>query len=54
MAPVRVGKGAVVAAGATIVEDVRPGVLAISRVQCKQIDGYADRLAERYRSKKSG
>ena len=54
VAPVRVGKGAVVAAGATIVEDVRPGVLAISRVQCKQIDGYADRLAERYRSKKSG
>jgi bifunctional UDP-N-acetylglucosamine pyrophosphorylase/glucosamine-1-phosphate N-acetyltransferase len=52
VAPVRVGKRAVVAAGATVVEDVRPGVLAISRVPCKQIDGYANRLAERYRSKK--
>ncbi|MBN2576801.1 MAG: bifunctional UDP-N-acetylglucosamine diphosphorylase/glucosamine-1-phosphate N-acetyltransferase GlmU [Deltaproteobacteria bacterium] len=53
VAPVRVGKRAVVAAGATIVEDVRPGVLAISRAPCKQIDGYADRLAERYRKKTS-
>jgi bifunctional UDP-N-acetylglucosamine pyrophosphorylase/glucosamine-1-phosphate N-acetyltransferase len=52
VAPVRVGKRAVVAAGATIVEDVRPGVLAISRPVCKQIDGYADRLAERYADKK--
>ena len=54
VAPVRVGKRAVVAAGATIIEDVRPGVLAISRVPCKQIDGYADRLAARYPSKKPG
>ena len=54
VAPVRVGKRAVVAAGATIVEDVRPGALAISRVPCKQIDGYADRLAERYAGKKPG
>jgi UDP-N-acetylglucosamine diphosphorylase/glucosamine-1-phosphate N-acetyltransferase len=48
VAPVRVGKRAVVAAGATITEDVREGALAISRVPCKQVDGYADRLAERY------
>jgi bifunctional UDP-N-acetylglucosamine pyrophosphorylase/glucosamine-1-phosphate N-acetyltransferase len=48
VAPVRVGKRAVVAAGATITEDVRDGALAISRVPCKQVDGYADRLAERY------
>jgi bifunctional UDP-N-acetylglucosamine pyrophosphorylase/glucosamine-1-phosphate N-acetyltransferase len=52
VAPVRVGKRAVVAAGATIVDDVRPGVLAIARVPCKQIAGYADRLVERYRRKK--
>jgi bifunctional UDP-N-acetylglucosamine pyrophosphorylase/glucosamine-1-phosphate N-acetyltransferase len=52
VAPVRVGKRAVVAAGATITEDVRPGALAISRVPCKQVDGYADRLAERYPNKK--
>jgi bifunctional UDP-N-acetylglucosamine pyrophosphorylase/glucosamine-1-phosphate N-acetyltransferase len=54
VAPVRVGKRAVVAAGATIVEDVRPGALAISRPTCKQIDGYADRLAERYAKKGKG
>ena len=52
VAPVRVGKRAVVAAGATITEDVRDGALAISRVPCKQVDGYADRLAERYGDKK--
>jgi bifunctional UDP-N-acetylglucosamine pyrophosphorylase / glucosamine-1-phosphate N-acetyltransferase len=51
VAPVRVGKRAVIAAGATITEDVRPGVLAISRASCKQVDGYADRLAERYPKK---
>jgi bifunctional UDP-N-acetylglucosamine pyrophosphorylase / glucosamine-1-phosphate N-acetyltransferase len=54
VAPVRVGKRAVVAAGATIVEDVRPGALAISRAPCKQIDGYADRLAERYANNTKG
>ena len=52
VAPVRVGKRAVVAAGATITEDVRDGALAISRVPCKQVDGYADRLADRYGGKK--
>jgi bifunctional UDP-N-acetylglucosamine pyrophosphorylase/glucosamine-1-phosphate N-acetyltransferase len=54
VAPVRVGKRAVVAAGATITEDVRAGALAISRVACKQVEGYADRLAERYQKKSSG
>jgi len=52
VAPVRVGKRAVVAAGSTITEDVHDGALAISRVPCKQVDGYADRLAERYGSQK--
>ena len=52
VAPVRVGKRAVVAAGATVTEDVREGALAISRAPLKQVDGYADRLAERYRGLK--
>jgi bifunctional UDP-N-acetylglucosamine pyrophosphorylase/glucosamine-1-phosphate N-acetyltransferase len=52
VAPVRVGKRAVVAAGATVTEDVLDGALAISRVPCKQVEGYADRVAERYRDKK--
>jgi bifunctional UDP-N-acetylglucosamine pyrophosphorylase/glucosamine-1-phosphate N-acetyltransferase len=53
IAPVRVGKKAVIAAGATITEDVKDGALAISRVPLKQIDGYAARLAERYPKKRS-
>ena len=48
VAPVRVGQRAVVAAGTTVVEDVAPGALAISRVPCKQVAGYADKLAKRY------
>jgi len=51
VAPVRVGKRAVVAAGATLTEDIRDGALAITRVPLKQIDGYADRVAQRYANK---
>jgi len=51
VAPVRVGKRAVVAAGATITEDIRDGALAITRVPLTQIDGYADRVAQRYANK---
>lgn len=40
VAPVRVGKGATVAAGTTVTEDVEPGRLAISRVRQKTIAGY--------------
>jgi len=51
VAPVRVGKRAVVAAGATITEDIRDGALAITRVPLKQVDGYADKVAQRYADK---
>jgi len=51
VAPVRVGKRAVVAAGTTITEDIRDGVLAITRAPLKQVDGYADRVAKRYANK---
>jgi bifunctional UDP-N-acetylglucosamine pyrophosphorylase/glucosamine-1-phosphate N-acetyltransferase len=51
VAPVRVGKRAVVAAGATITEDILEGALAITRAPLKQVDGYADRVAERYANK---
>jgi bifunctional UDP-N-acetylglucosamine pyrophosphorylase/glucosamine-1-phosphate N-acetyltransferase len=51
VAPVRVGKRAVVAAGATITEDIRDGALAITRVPLTQVDGYADRVAQRYANK---
>jgi bifunctional UDP-N-acetylglucosamine pyrophosphorylase/glucosamine-1-phosphate N-acetyltransferase len=48
VAPVRVGKRAVVAAGATITQDIRDGALAITRPELKQVDGYADKVAARY------
>jgi bifunctional UDP-N-acetylglucosamine pyrophosphorylase/glucosamine-1-phosphate N-acetyltransferase len=51
VAPVRVGKRAVVAAGATITEDIRDGALAITRAPLTQVDGYADRVAARYAGK---
>jgi bifunctional UDP-N-acetylglucosamine pyrophosphorylase/glucosamine-1-phosphate N-acetyltransferase len=54
VAPVRVGKRAVVAAGATITEDIRDGALAITRAPLKQVDGYADRVAARYAGKATG
>jgi bifunctional UDP-N-acetylglucosamine pyrophosphorylase / glucosamine-1-phosphate N-acetyltransferase len=51
VAPVRVGRRAVVAAGATITRDVPEGALAITRPEQKHVDGYADRVAERYGKK---
>ncbi|HEX7596632.1 MAG TPA: bifunctional UDP-N-acetylglucosamine diphosphorylase/glucosamine-1-phosphate N-acetyltransferase GlmU [Polyangia bacterium] len=51
VAPVRVGKRAVVAAGSTITEDIRDGALALTRAPLKQIDGYADKVAARYATK---
>jgi bifunctional UDP-N-acetylglucosamine pyrophosphorylase/glucosamine-1-phosphate N-acetyltransferase len=51
VAPVRVGRRAVVAAGSTVTKDVPAGALAISRVEQKHVEGYADRVAQRYASK---
>jgi bifunctional UDP-N-acetylglucosamine pyrophosphorylase/glucosamine-1-phosphate N-acetyltransferase len=48
VAPVRVGKRAVVAAGTTVTRDVPAGALAISRVEQQSRPGYADAVAERY------
>ena len=48
VAPVRVGKNAIVAAGATITQDVPAGALAITRVAQTHLDGYFNRLASRY------
>jgi bifunctional UDP-N-acetylglucosamine pyrophosphorylase/glucosamine-1-phosphate N-acetyltransferase len=48
VAPVKVGKRAVIAAGTTVVTNVPDGALAISRVEQKNVPGYADKVAARY------
>ena len=48
VAPVRVGKRAVVGAGTTVTRDVPAGALALSRVAQIERPGYADKVAERY------
>ena len=48
VAPVRVGKRAVVAAGTTVIRDVPAGALAIARAEQKARPGYADEVAARY------
>lgn len=43
IAPVRIGKGAYVAAGSSITEDVPPGALGIARSRQSNIEGWAER-----------
>lgn len=43
VAPVRIGKDAVVGAGTTVTRDVTPGALVVSRTPQKEITGYFDR-----------
>jgi bifunctional UDP-N-acetylglucosamine pyrophosphorylase/glucosamine-1-phosphate N-acetyltransferase len=52
VAPVHVGARAVIAAGATITEDVPEGALAIGRVATSHKPGYAEALAKRYADRK--
>lgn len=49
VAPVRVGKRAVVAAGTTVAQDVPEGTLVLTRAPVKVVEGYADRMTERYK-----
>lgn len=48
VAPLTVGKRAVVAAGTTVTKDVPAGALVLTRVAETIVPGYADRLAKRY------
>jgi bifunctional UDP-N-acetylglucosamine pyrophosphorylase/glucosamine-1-phosphate N-acetyltransferase len=54
IAPVRIGKRAVVGAGTTVTRDVAGGALALSRVPQVERPGYADKVAERYAGPGSG
>jgi bifunctional UDP-N-acetylglucosamine pyrophosphorylase/glucosamine-1-phosphate N-acetyltransferase len=53
VAPVRVGARAVVAAGTTVTKDVPEGALALTRVEQKHVDGYAERVAQRYAERRA-
>ena len=52
VAPVRVGDGAMTAAGSVVSEDVPPGALAIERSDQKTVPGYAKRKLERRKTRK--
>ncbi len=52
IAPVKLGRGAYVASGTTVTEDVPADALAISRTKQENKEGYAARLRARLRSKK--
>jgi len=52
IAPVRIGKDAVIGAGSTITRDVPAGALALSRVEQTTVKGYAERKRKSRRAKK--
>jgi len=54
VAPVRIGKRAVVGAGTTVTRDVPAGALALTRAAQIEKAGYADKVAERYAGPANG
>jgi bifunctional UDP-N-acetylglucosamine pyrophosphorylase/glucosamine-1-phosphate N-acetyltransferase len=52
VAPIRVGRGSLIAAGSTITKDVPQDALAITRAEQKNIDGWAERNRKKRQKKK--
>ncbi|MNY30296.1 Bifunctional protein GlmU [compost metagenome] len=52
IAPVKIGDGAFVVAGATITHNVNDGDMAIARVRQENKAGYAEKIKARMRAKK--
>lgn len=53
IAPVAIGDGAMTAAGSAISRDVGPGELGVERAKQHNIPGFVERLAARYRAKRT-
>jgi bifunctional UDP-N-acetylglucosamine pyrophosphorylase/glucosamine-1-phosphate N-acetyltransferase len=54
VAPVSVGDGAYTGAGSVIADDVPPGALGISRIEQRNIDGYAEKKARQAEEEPEG
>lgn len=52
VAPVTVGEGAMTAAGSTITLDVPDGAMGVARGRQRNISGFVERMAARYRAKR--
>ena len=53
VAPVTVGDGAMTGAGSVITLDVEPGAMGIARGRQRNIAGFVQRMADRYRARRS-